>query len=346
LDHEDVRGKIPAVGANHLVSKGPRDRWYTHGWNRDLSWKLILGVLPRVPLFLRPPLHHLMTSVCFLAMGNERRAARRNLERVTGKRGGASLRLTYRLFYNFSRFMVAYTELPPYGQDDMEEWIAGGPDLERALLESLAGERGVIVLGMHLGQWELSLAALARAGYPITVVMRREEEEAARFAREARRASGIRVVYAGEDPWMFVRLLVGLRRNEIVAMQGDRPLGGRNLTVSLFGAPAEIPSGPWELAAASGAPILPGVLILEGFRRYRLVCGESIRVAGTGRGEDGETDPAVLCEAMEELIRRYPDQWFNFFDLWSRTGAEAGGSPGGIWSRVRGLLRDLPRRAA
>ncbi|PYS93156.1 MAG: hypothetical protein DMF50_13820, partial [Acidobacteria bacterium] len=72
-------------------------RWYTHGWNRGLSWRLILGIVPKVPRFLRPPLHALATLVCFTAMPRERRAARRNLARITGRRGLASLFLAFRL---------------------------------------------------------------------------------------------------------------------------------------------------------------------------------------------------------------------------------------------------------
>lgn len=297
-------------------------RWYTHGWNRDLSWKLILGIVPRVPRALRFPLHLLITTICFLAMGNERRAAVRNLRRVTGRGGTGCLILAYRLFYNFSRFMVAYTDLPPFGDGDIDRRLVNGPQALAALDGALSGGRGLIVLGMHLGQWELALISLAKAGHPVTMVMRREEEEASRFAREARRAAGIRVVYAGESPWMFVELLSVLRRNGIVAMQGDRSYGGRSLDVTMCGAPIRIPAGPWELASVSGAPILPGVLVFEGARKLRLVWGRRIAVAGRGGG--GASDPSLLAAAMEDLISRYPHQWFNFFDIWQGTEESPG----------------------
>lgn len=300
-------------------------RWYSHGWNREISWKLILGILPWIPALLRPLLHVALTSVCFMAMGNERRAAARNLRRVTGRRGLAGAWLTWKLFYNFSKFMAAYIELPPWGDGSLAGRLAGGD--RGPLRRELQRGRGVIVVGMHLGQWELALSALSRAGYPVTMVMRREEEEASRFAREAREAAGINVVYAGETPWMFVELLSALRRNEIVAMQGDRDMGGRSLEVSLFGGTVRIPAGPWELASASGAPLLAGVLVFEGHRSYRLVWGDPVRVAarrGAEGAQGGEEDPAALGRIMEELIRRFPDQWFNFYDLWP--GEEGGSS--------------------
>ncbi len=306
-----------------------RARWHTHGWNREISWKLIVGVLPRVPAALRPPLHLALTTVCFVAMGRERRAARRNLAQVTGARGAANLALAWRLFHNFSRFMTAYVDLPPWAgaTQGLEDRIDGGEWGIEAVRRLLSRGRGLIVLGMHLGQWDLALIALARAGYRVTVVMRREEEEASRIADECRRAAGIRIVHAGESPWSFVELRAALGRNEIVAMQGDRDMGGRTMTVPLFGRPVRIPAGPWELASLSGAPILPGALLLRGGGHYEMAWGELIEArgwSGANAGDRADTpaegagDPTPLARAMESLIRRFPDQWFNFYDVWGR----------------------------
>jgi len=266
------------------MTAATRARWYTHGWNRDISWRLILGILPRVPGPLRPPLHLAVSTLCFLVMGEERRAARKNLGQVTGAPGPAGLRMTWRLFHNFSRFMTAYIDLPPWrgearGQgavangEGLEERIAGSDGGLEVVRRALSRGRGLILLGMHLGQWDLALIALARAGYKVTVVMRREDEEASRFADACRRAAGIRVVHAGESPWLFVELRSALQRNEIVAMQGDRDMGGRTLAVRLFGKPLRIPAGPWELASLSGAPILPGALLLRGGRGFEMIWG-------------------------------------------------------------------------
>ena len=73
-------------------------RWYTHGWNRDLSWRLIHGVLPRIPRVLRPPIHLVTTLICFAAMPRERRAARLNMKQVTGRPGLGAHLLAFRLF--------------------------------------------------------------------------------------------------------------------------------------------------------------------------------------------------------------------------------------------------------
>jgi hypothetical protein len=118
------------------------NHWYAHGWNKDLSWKLILTIIPRIPEALRPPIHFVTSLICFSAMRAERSAARRNLERITGKRGWALSRLTFRLFFNFSKFMVAYCDLPPYGRGALEDRAVRSVERVTALREALDQGRG------------------------------------------------------------------------------------------------------------------------------------------------------------------------------------------------------------
>src|SRR5260221_2512133 len=117
--------------------------WYTHGWNRDLSWRLIHAVIPKVPRLLRPPLHLATTLLCFAAMPRERLAARRNLERVTGRRGIGSRLLSFRLFCNFSKFMVGYTDLAPFRPEVIERRVGGGGGGRGAPHAPLAGPKGL-----------------------------------------------------------------------------------------------------------------------------------------------------------------------------------------------------------
>jgi KDO2-lipid IV(A) lauroyltransferase len=127
-------------------------------------------------------------------------------------------------------------------------------------------------------------------------------------------------VHPLETPWLAVELLAALRRGEIVALQADRPYGDRAARVVLFGGATDIPAGPWDLAAASGAPILPAVALFEGAKSYRLVCGEPVfaeKESGEARGGSRDRRGIErLAAAMEALIAKRPDQWFNFYDVW------------------------------
>ena len=290
-------------------------RWYAHGWNRDLSWRLISGIIPRVPRILRPPIHAVTTLVCFTAMTRERRAARRNLTRITGQAGFPSLFLAFRLFYNFSKFMVGYTDLLPFRPELVEGWAEGRPEAQQAIGALSAEGKGLIVLTLHLGNWEMALALLSRLGTPISVVLRRGEAPGpARFGDEARARPGVRVVAAGDSAWNGLDLLLALRRGEIVAIQGDRPFGNLTRRVTLFGAPVTLPAGPFALAQVSGAPILPVCCPIRGHFRYRFHVEEPLRVAPGEEGLRRAMDE--FATRIERVVARYPTQWFNFYDVW------------------------------
>lgn len=115
-------------------------------------------------------------------------------------------------------------------------------------------------------------------------------------------------------------LLAALRRNEAVAMQGDRPTGERGDTVvEFFGAPAPFAIGPFVLARAAGAPVVAAYCVMDADHRYRITVESPIWV------KSGE-EPAALAAmvaTLERAVRAHPTQWFNFFDVWSPPRAAA-----------------------
>lgn len=298
----------------------PAARWYTHGWNNRLSWELILRVIPWVPWFLLVPLHHLTTLICFACMSRERAAVRRNLLRITDLRGAAGLRLAYRVFFNFSRFMVAYTELKDLDPARFAGRVDGKEEAEKAVRGVLEEGRGAIIVTMHIGHWDLGLKLLSHFKVPVHVVMMSEDPvEVTRYADEARSTSNLEVHQMGSSPLLAVELAARLFRGELVAIQADRPVGQNVLMTQFFGAPAPLPTGPVQLAMATGSPVLPVFVLLGSGRRYRIHTLAPMRFERT-RGED--MDRAVreamgrMTGMMESVIARYPDQWFNFFDIW------------------------------
>jgi KDO2-lipid IV(A) lauroyltransferase len=94
----------------------------------------------------------------------------------------------------------------------------------------------------------------------------------------------------------------------------------------MFGRVTPLPAGPAELAAASGAPLLPAALVFEGHRRLRLVFGEPLRVERGGAQDGRAALGGGVARAMEAIIRAYPDQWFNFYDVWGGPAATPAGS--------------------
>jgi KDO2-lipid IV(A) lauroyltransferase len=316
-----------------------RRRWHTHGWNRPLSWELIFRVTPWLPRVILLPLHHATSLLCFCCMPRERAAARRNLSRVTGAGGLRSLRLTYRLFFNFSRFLVACTRMRQLNPSASRDLLIGSEKAESAMQAVIQEGKGVILLTMHLGQWDLGLKLLAHFDLPVHVVMLSEEPaEVARYAGETRALPNVKVHQMGESRLLAVDLMAALRRGELVAIQADRGVGPHVMPTRFFGADALLPTGPAQLAMATGAPILPVFVLLDRGPRFRLLALDPLRFE---RPAAGNADAALrkamrrLALMMESVVSRYSDQWFNFYDVWGAPDGRDGHVSRPADSRVR-----------
>jgi lauroyl/myristoyl acyltransferase len=161
---------------------------------------------------------------------------------------------------------------------------------------------------------------LARNTARPTHVVVAVEEARALEAWLRRDGDGVRFV-PRSDPTISLGLMAALRRGEAVALQGDRALGNRgDIHVPFFGRPAPFPVGPFHLASATTAPIVPAFCTLDADRRYTVTVLKPLVVTRGGEEEALRAWVSIL----EEVVRARPTQWFNFFDIWNPFDASGG----------------------
>jgi KDO2-lipid IV(A) lauroyltransferase len=140
-----------------------------------------------------------------------------------------------------------------------------------------------------------------------------------------RQSGNVRVIPVGDDPASILALRAALGRNEILAVQGDRPSGSRSLFAPVLGAPLPFPVGPFVLAYLTGAPLFPAFFLQEGWWRFRSEIHERIAFPRTGnRDADLAAGAAAYGAVLEDMLRRYPDQWFTFYDAWDGPAGDEG----------------------
>ena len=181
-------------------------------------------------------------------------------------------------------------------------------------------EPGFVQVSSHVGNYEMAgyslrsrlkrMYALVFAGETETVMTQR----AACFS-----ASNIEMVPISEDMSHLFTLNAALLDGNIVSMPGDRLFGSqKSLSCDFFGAPARFPAGPFMMAAQRAVAMLAVFVMKEAPRRYR------IHIHRIGEGLDmglpAKTRAQLLASEfagrLEAVVRRYPTQWFNFYDFW------------------------------
>lgn len=272
----------------------------------------------RVPLFAQPPIAVVTALVFCYMLKRERKAVSRNLRQITGSSGLALLWKVYRVFYTFSDLMVSYCYVPQATHAQLLSMLMDDEYGAATIAKYLAAGKGLILWTAHLGNPEFASRILEVHGRPVNVARVVEDQPAEKMLRDKMVSERLRVVDLRAGASATIELLQALRRNEIVAIQGDRVYNPRHsIDVSFFSKPAAFPLGPFLLSQVSGAPVMPGIVIRQGWLRYRMLGGDPILPGDSG---DLEADQrAALTQAvrfLEAQLSVHYDQWINFFDFW------------------------------
>jgi lauroyl/myristoyl acyltransferase len=106
-----------------------------------------------------------------------------------------------------------------------------------------------------------------------------------------------------------------LRKNRALTITPDLLRApGTGVPVRLFGRSAEIPAGPFFLAARTGAPLLPAFFHYED-GRYRLWGHPPMEVPPMDAGEHVVLEAAqAWTDLFEAFVREHPDMWQFWLD--------------------------------
>jgi predicted LPLAT superfamily acyltransferase len=202
-----------------------------------------------------------------------------------------------------------------YGYFDVA--LCAPPELFALLRE----KRGCILLGSHLGSFEILRArAFSDNVPPVNVLMHLDNAEKINSVlRPLAPELESRVIALG-GPESLLRVRECLARGEIVAVLGERVWRDeRSTRCDFLGKPARFPLGPLLLAGLLHAPVVLFFGLYRGGRRYEIHLEHFADAIPLPRGDrEAAVRPWVERYAcrLEHHCRRAPYNWFNFYDYW------------------------------
>jgi phosphatidylinositol dimannoside acyltransferase len=248
------------------------------------------------------------------AWGRQYSFAVQNMERVLGPgtSRGEVLRRVRAVFRNYAQYMVDLLSLAGSRRPDVEQHFQAY-GLEH-IEQGLAGGRGLVLVTAHVGNWDMAGAFLSGRGFPVNVVVETLEPKRWNDRVQAiREAIGLRAIPLEQG----VRAMIqALRRNEILAVLIDRPLADEGVPVCFFDRPTRVPGGAATLALRSGAPVVAATTVRTG-NGYVAQVSPPFEVERSGSAErDVQALTQEIMSWLEQQIRRYPEQWFMFRNMW------------------------------
>lgn len=195
---------------------------------------------------------------------------------------------------------------------------------ERIVADLHARRRGAVLLGAHFGSFE-ALRAFDRTlpGLVVRYMMFEDNAE-----KTSRLLGGVNPALAGQvialrdgiDAMLAAR--TALDAGQLVAFLGDRMprhAPRAEVEVTFFGRPLRLPRAPYLTAMLAEVPVVLCFAPRTGPRAYDIVFMQLHDGRPVPRAERDATCAALAqayADAVADMCRRHPYNWFNFFDVW------------------------------
>ncbi|MBQ0095830.1 MAG: acyltransferase [Bacteroidetes bacterium] len=191
-----------------------------------------------------------------------------------------------------------------------------GNELFLKLMES---DGGFVQLSSHAGSFEM-------VGYGLTSDLKRingllfagESQVMKDFRRSILASHNIGLIEVDGTMSHIFAMNAALDRGEIVSMTGDRLLGSPKALKCMFmGAEAKFPMGPFALAVQKEVPMLAMFAMRENARSYKVFVRRIESDAELPLRARMTAMAQRFAAELEEIVRLYPTQWFNYYDFWA-----------------------------
>ena len=259
-----------------------------------------------------------MAEVCYHFFGRQRRALNDNLAWVLGTTDRRRVDPVARqAFRNFGKFVIDFVRFPVITREEVRRRLVFHQWVE--LDEVMASKRGMIIVTMHYGAFDLGAASLATYDYPTNAIGENYGyHKMDEIIHNSRRELGMKVIPSDK---VTAGVFRALKRGEILAMLIDVPPPGTAIAVDFLGARAEVSSIPARVALRTGAWVVP-CMVLRGPERDELVRPflDTRSLRNFEETGDEERDVREMTQrimaSFESKLREHPEQWFIFRPVW------------------------------
>lgn len=272
-----------------------------------------MGILPRR---LAVSVGRGMGRLGYLSFSELRRTGSRNLDIAFPNLNETEReRLLRGCFENLGRMLGEFSQLPSINPEQLRGRVhCEGLEHLRAAQEN---GRGVILFTGHLGAWELSSFALSTLGHPLSFMVRRLDNDLIeRMIDQVRQRFGNRTL---DKNAVSRQALRELNEGGTLGMLPDvNMLAREGVFVDFFGTPASTTSMLAKLALRTGAAVIPIYAPWDKQRQQFLLQLEPpLKVERTGdEAEDVRRLTAAFMASIENVVRRYPEQWLWIHKRW------------------------------
>ena len=185
-----------------------------------------------------------------------------------------------------------------------------------------AMDQGGFMISAHIGNWEMSGKKSDRIHKTMNLVMLDAEHQRIKhYLDDVMKERNFKVIPLKDDLSHLISIRQALDNSELIAIHGDRFMAGmKTLTANFMGREAKFPEGPFYLALRMNAPVSFAFAMKEGRKHYHFYATPPKKYdIPAGKRISPEHLKPILedyLKAVEMMLLKYPEQWFNYYDFW------------------------------
>jgi KDO2-lipid IV(A) lauroyltransferase len=273
-----------------------------------------LGVLPHA---LASSFAVVVTRFLYVLLPKLRKTAEVNLQIAFPEWTDAQRKALIRMMLRNLGWMAAgFARFPKYTKENIGQLVA--LDGHENFLAARRRGKGVLILTGHIGAWELSSFAHALYGFPLHYMARPiENSRIDALVNGYRCRAGNKPIFKNESARAMLKILKDAGTIGILADQNTLP--EEAVFVDFFGKAASTTTGIARVALHTDAAVVPGYAVWdESLQKYRLRFEPLVELIRTGDPDrDILENTKKFTKVLEEIIRKYPDQWVWVHGRWN-----------------------------
>ena len=219
----------------------------------------------------------------------------------------------YKSYFTFGKTLIDKTAISAGLRGKYTYEIDGIDTLKNLLAE----KKGGVLISAHIGNFEIAehffadidldcQINLVTTDLEVTVI--REYLESVSVKKR-----NVKFIYVKDDMSHIFEINQALLNNELICFTGDRYFeGSKFLEAELLGKTAKFPAGPFLIASRLRVPVVYVYVMKEKNLHYHLYA----RVAQNIKNRDSHGLLNSYVQNLESMLKKYPLQWFNYFDFW------------------------------
>lgn len=222
-----------------------------------------------------------------------------------------SKRMVFGSYYTFGQVIIDKIAIGAGLRDKFTYEHDGG----EIILKLLKEKKGGVMISAHIGNFEIAKHFFSEIDFEFQInLVATDLEHTAikKYLESVTEKATINFILIGEDMSHIFEINAALARNELVCFTGDRYFEGvKALSEELLGQEALFPAGPFLISSRLKVPVVFVYVMKEPNLHYHLYTREAVV-----KHRDERALLKEYTESLETMIKKYPLQWFNYFDFW------------------------------